>query len=260
MKRSFLFYYSIIFLLITIGLNAQDGPLPSGDLINPRLNLPPRVSIGIKIGANIFSPLITHDPSAVYNTTPTGEFVPGFNAGIGAIVAMSGKISLFADVQFVSSSAKYLIESGNYLDEFKEDLNQLSIPIGVLYQLGAGGVKYYPMAGLVLNYLMYSDLSYLYHPYPTESAYTRNGGFDITFDRNRIHFDALAGFGFQYQVKGFFLGLELSYRYGLRNYIDTNDMQPMQIYSGSSIPFKYQSPGFRTHGIMVNLMIQKPGT
>ncbi len=259
MRRSSLFYCSIIFLLITTGLNAQDGPLPSGDLINPRINLPPRVSIGIKIGANIFSPLITHDPSAVYSNSPTGEFVPGFNAGIGAIVDMSGKISLFADAQFVSSSAKYLVESGNYLDEFNEDLNQFSIPVGALYKIGAGGIKYYPMAGLAINYLMYSDLSYAYHPYPTESAYTNNGGFDITFDRNRVLFDALAGFGFQYQVKGFFLGLELTYRYGLRNYIDTSDMRTMQIYNGSSIPFKFQSPGFRTHAIMITLMIQKPG-
>ena len=208
MRRNLFLYYSAIFLWLTMAIYAQDGPIPSEDLINPRLNLPNRVSIGMKIGGNIFIPLITHAPTAVYNTTPTGEFVPGFNAGIGVTMAMTSKISLFADAQLVSSSAKYLVESGNYLDEFNEDLNQFSIPIGVQYQLGAGGVKYYPMAGLALNYLMYSDLSYSYHPYPTESPYTDIGGFDITFERNRMHFDALVGFGFQYQVKGFFLGLE----------------------------------------------------
>ena len=259
MKRNLLLNYSILFLLIPLASNAQDGPLPSGDLINPRLNLPPRVSIGIKMGANIFSPIITHDPSALYNTTPTGEFVPGFNAGIGATVVMSSNISLFVDAQYVSSSAKYLVESGNFLDEFTEHLNQFSLPIGAQYHLGTGGVKYYPIAGIAMNYLMYSDFSYTYHPYPTESSFTRNGGFDITFERNRIHFDAMVGFGFQYQVKGYFLGLEFTYRHGLRNYIDTNDMQPMQIYHGSSLPFKYQSPGFRTHGIMVNLTVKKPG-
>jgi len=259
MRRNLFFYYSIFFILIAAALNAQDGPVPSGDLINPRLNLPSKVTIGLKIGANIFSPLITDNPSAVYNTTPTGEFVPGFNAGLGATISISGKISLFTDFQFISSSAKYLVESGDYFDEFKEDLNQISIPIGALYQLGAGGVKYYPMAGIAVNYLMYSDLKYAYHPYPTESAFTRNEGFDITFERNRILFDALFGFGFQYQVKGYFLGLEFSYRHGLRNYMDTDDMQPMQIYYGSSVPFKYQSPGFWTHGIIVSLIVQKPG-
>jgi hypothetical protein len=252
-------YYPILFFWITLTLNAQDGPIPSGDLINPRLNLPPRVSIEIKIGANIFSPLITHEPSAVYNATPTGKFVPGFNAGIGATIAMSGKISLFADAQFVNLSAKYLVESGNYMDEFKEELSQLSIPAGIYYHLGTGSVKYYPMAGIALNYLMYSDFSYAYHPFPTESAFTETGGFEISFERNRMHLDGLVGFGFQYQVKGYFLGLELTYRHGLRNYIDTDNMQPMQIYYGSSMPFTYQAPGFRMHGLMVNLVIQKPG-
>jgi len=259
MRRNLFIYIFISFVLITGALNAQDGPVPSTDLINPRLNLPSRVTIGIKIGGNIFSPLITHNPSAVNNATPTGEFVPGFNAGLGATIAMSGKISLFTDFLFISSSAKYLVESGVYLDEFVENLNQLSIPIGAQYQLGAGGVKYYPMAGIALNYLMYSDLNYAYHPFPKETPFTRNGEFDITFERNRILFDALIGFGFQYQVKGFFLGLEFSYRYGLHNYIDTDNMQPMQIYDGSSAPFKYQSPGFRTQGIVVSLIVQKPG-
>jgi len=259
MKRISLLFISFLFLHITASVDAQDGPLPTEDLINPRITLPNRVSAGIRIGANIFSPLITHDPTDVYNSSPTGEFVPGFNAGLGATVAITNKISLFADVQLISSTAKYLVESGNFEDEFTEDLSLLSLPAGIKYQAVSGGMKFYPMLGIAFNYLMFSDFSYAYHPYPNESASVESGGFDITFERNRVHFNSVLGFGLQYQVKSLYLGFEITYRHGLRNFIDSDDMQTMQIYYGSSNPFKFQSPGFRIHGIMVNLIIQKTG-
>ena len=261
MIRSILFYPAAFFLFawIASSVRGQDVPLPTEELINPRLSLPPRVTAGIIIGPNIFSPVITHNPTAVYSNSPEGEFVQGFQAGLRASMILKGKASLFADARFISSTAKYLVESGNYTDEFAEDMNFISIPVGALYMAGAGGIKYYPMAGIAFDYLMFSDLSYNYHPYPNEYPYTESGGFDITFERHRLHFNAILGLGFRYQVKDFFLGLEISYMHGLRNYIDTDDMKTMQVYYGSSLPFKFQSPGFRTQGILVNIVIQKPG-
>jgi len=259
MRRNRLIYCVMMFFYISSRATAQDGPLPAEELIIPKLKIPPGAAISLKIGTNIYTPIITDNPEEVYSTSPTAELSPGLNAGIGVEVELTNKISLFADFQYIQSSARYLIRSGDFTDEFIEDFKQISLPFGLLYNLGSGGIKYYPLAGICLDYLIKSKLDYAYHPYPEESGYTDYGETDITFDRNRLHLDMQIGFGFQYQVKRVFLGLEIAYRHGLINYIDTDQMQPMQIYYHTSPPFEFQSPGFRTHGIMVNLIIKKKG-
>jgi len=251
-------YYG--FLVVPFfSLVGQDGVLPPGDLIQSRIDIPGNIIMGVKLGANLSGILVTHDPKDTYTQSPETEPVPGMNVSFGAEILINQEISLFADLQYINFITKYRIATGKYHDVFEENNRMVSIPAGIYYHLGNSGVKYYPLAGLAINYLFLSDLDYQYHPFPDDSPYVQTGKINNTFDKNRIHFDGIIGLGFRYQFRAYFFSLELTYRHGLRNYKNTTELKTMQIYSGLDPPFSYQSPGYRTHLLMVNLLIQKPG-
>ena len=97
-------------------------------------------------------------------------------------------------------------------------------------------------------------MDYSFQPMPN---YARQGSVSLLFDRTRFLPEWHVGIGLRYQVQKYYIGTDLLYFFGLRNQNRYAEPRTVEIYEGYYPPFSYQAPGFRTHGLMINLLIQK---
>lgn len=247
----------IIISGLSLPVTGQDDVIPPRKLIKWNIRLPERLSIGIMAGSNLSLPLITHSPQNTYDFMPDVKLKPGWQVGLAGEIKITGKYILHINIQYQSLTAHSEYHPGDYKDTFNEQLQLISIPLAITYKLGKGGIRYYPMSGFSFNCLAYSKINYTYHPYADIPTYSYEGHANLLSDRNLLNFSAVLGGGFNYQIRKYFLVLELGYYHDLRNYINTDLMRITQIISEYGIPFFYQSPGFRMHGLFLNLVISK---
>lgn len=219
--------------------------------------MPEKLSIGMMAGSNLATPLITHIPENTYGFKPGVKFKPGWQVGLTGDINVSGKYILFIDIQYLRLTTYTEYDLGEYKDTYRDHFQMISIPSVISYRMGKGGIKYYPMAGFSFQYLISSKIDYSYHPYSNIPTYSYDGNADLLSDRNRLNYSAVLGTGFSYQIRKYFIILEIHYCHDLRNYINTDEMRTIQIFSEYDLPFPYQSPGFRMHGLFVNLGIRK---
>jgi len=256
-------YPPVVLLLIIIicgfslNVTGQDEMISPNKLVRWNIRLPERLSIGVMSGSNLSIPLITHIPENTYGFKPGVKFKPGWQVGLTGDINVSGKCILFIDIQYLREIAYTEYDLGEYKDTYQDHFQMISIPSVISYRLGKGGIKYYPMAGFSIHYLISSKIDYSYHPYSNIPSYSYNGNADLLSDRNRFNYSAVMGTGFSYQIRKYFISLEIRYCHDLRNYISTDEMRTIQISSEYGFPFSYQSPGFRMHGIHLNICIQK---
>ncbi|KPK86504.1 MAG: hypothetical protein AMS27_04900 [Bacteroides sp. SM23_62_1] len=254
--RPFISFLVIIHVFV-LNIWGQDNMIPPEKLVRLKIRLPERLTMGIMGGNNMSIPAITHIPENTYGFKPNVRITPGWQIGLTGNISVTGKYFLLFNIQYLNYSAYSKYDLADYRDTYQEHLHIFSFPSAIAYKMGKGGIKYYPIAGISINCLLDSKIDYCFHPYPDIPTYTYKGNVDMISDRNRLIYGGILGAGFTYQVRKYFMILDIRYCIDLRNYINTGVMKTIQIESEYGFPFPYQSPGFRMHGFFINLGIMK---
>ena len=178
-------------------------------------------------------------------------FSPGMQAGVHPAYRLNRKFSIRSGFVSGLRSLSYSI-SGE--DEFRESMVFAGWPLYGQYHAGAAGMDFRGFAGCQLNMLIRHRLHYDVQPIPN---YRREGTVNLGFDRSRLTAEFHLGLGMRVQVSRFFIGADLVYFAGITNQNRYAEPRTIRIYQSDNRPFVIPGAAFRSHGLMLNLVLHR---
>ncbi len=240
----------MLILIIPAGLRGQDNANPERGWVARHIY---HFTWEMAAGVNLSGGLITAAPEGFSKQDYKSSVAPGFQLGLFPVIEISKAWSARTGLLLSSRVFSYEIQ-GSAPGRFSERSMLTGIPAYIQYRFGIGGLSMHIFSGLHFQYLCIHHLEYSLEPVPN---YTQKGSLSLRFDRRHMVPDFHAGIGFRYQVSKYFIGAGLTYFLGLSNLNRYPGPRTAEIYDGSNPPFTYRAPGFRSHGLMLNLVIGK---
>jgi hypothetical protein len=182
------------------------------------------------------------------------DFSPGLQAGVYPVYRLSRKFRIRSGFVCSLRSLAYSI-SGE--DEYRERMVFAGLPLYGQYHAGGAGMDFRGFTGFQLNTLVRHRLHYDVQPIPN---FRREGTLNLGFDRSRLMAEFHLGVGMRVQVSRLFIGVDLVYFSGITNQNRYAEPRTVRIYDGENRPFVIQGAGFRSHGLMLNLVFHRART
>ena len=236
----------IVFLLCFPATRGQSPETPLTGLLNWQ-NLSWEFCLGPGLNRGIL--IVPHEGLEKQDYQYTVS--PGFQVGIHPLYQLTRKFSLRSGITGSLRTINYSI-SGN--DAFKESMMLAGLPFYGQLHAGTGGLDLRGFTGFQFNVLARHRLYYDVEPLPN---YSREGSLNLGFDRSRLQPELHVGMGIQVQVSRYFLGVDLVYFLGLLNQNRYSEPRVVHIYEGDNSPLTYTGAGFRSHGLIMNLVLRR---
>ena len=177
----------------------------------------------------------------------------GFQFAAMPSYELSGSFSLRSGLSFGLRHHRY----DQYLPisaEYSEKLSMIGIPAQLNYSFGYPDIKFNIIGGLLLNFIARTNLEYSMMTVP---GFQQAGDIPISFDRKRFMPELTLGSGARIKAGEYLLGFELMYYSGLTRYSRFDPSRTIYIYQDLEQVIEFYSPGYLTHGVLLNLIIHK---
>lgn len=240
------------FVLLIFACFVDPAHSQGSDVVRRRIRID-HVDWEYAAGLNITAPMISDIPEGKPVSDFKSGFSPGFQFGIFPVYRVSRHLGIRSGLIFLRRKASYE-QLVPWNAEYSERSSSLGIPLQARYSLGYSDVKLLLQAGWHFHCQFLNQLDYSALAIP---GYRQHGTVNISFDRKRLLADFQAGLGLRFQISRIYLGTEVLYFVGLSRHSRFDPPRTIQFYREGEPPLPFYSPVYRSHGIMLNLVIQK---
>ncbi|GAA0192039.1 hypothetical protein GCM10009122_54770 [Fulvivirga kasyanovii] len=206
-------------------INPQADPAEFINLYNS-FRTKPIFSYGIKGGGNISLVNVLSNYGVHDQRTTMGEYTPAPGYVVGGMIevivrknlTLSGELTLAGYNLDYSNSFSNVDSVNRFIEsqEITETQTWLSVPITVQYQFAGGKFNPYVLLGGSANYLFSSSFK---GETQTSIENFEGATVDLTDQRNKINFSAIAGAGIKIKVGKNHFVAEARFNYGILNQV-----------------------------------------
>lgn len=177
----------------------------------------PVYSIGLKGGTNylMVNLIKSNSTSGNYNDKIKIKSNVGFQIGVAVEVPLQSRLELCPEILFSTKELKFDYVVTEQKSNYKERLNQLSLPVLIKYSLGTK--KYIPTmdAGVEVNYLISAIGSTAGHNISPST--------EVTSQRSSIGYGLVIGTGLKSKVGPGIISAGIKFYYALNTHIDKKE-------------------------------------